>query len=107
MKLAKRKSWKVRMDPGQDPTASFFQGWLLSVLLTSGALSDPVPIDTVVQHWLLAIDRDRIAVGLLLCVKRENSSRMEKVLATNNRNKELFFDIFHVDVILQLSWFVQ
>ena len=34
------------------------------VLLTSGALSDPVLFDTVAQHWLLAIDRDRIAVGL-------------------------------------------
>ena len=37
-----------------------------NVLLTSGALNDPVLFDTVVQHWLLAIDRDRIAVGLLL-----------------------------------------
>ena len=34
------------------------------VLLTSGSLSNPVPIDTVVQHWLLATDRDRIAVDL-------------------------------------------
>ena len=24
--LVKRKSWKVRMDPGRDPTAGFFQG---------------------------------------------------------------------------------
>ena len=31
---------------------------------TSGALSDPVLFDTVAQHWLLAIDCDRIAVGL-------------------------------------------
>ena len=29
------------------PTAGFFQGWLLSVLLTLGALSDPVLIYTV------------------------------------------------------------
>ena len=36
----------------------------LPVLLTSGALSIPVLIDTAVQHWLLAIDRDCIAVGL-------------------------------------------
>ena len=34
------------------------------VLLTSGALSNPVLFDTVVQHWLLAIDHDCIAVGL-------------------------------------------
>ena len=34
------------------------------VLLTSGALSDQVLIDTVVQYWLLAINRDHIAVGL-------------------------------------------
>ena len=53
------------MDPSWDPTAGFFQGSLLSVLLTSDALSDPVPIDTVVQHWLLATDCDCIAVGLL------------------------------------------
>ena len=32
--LAKGKSWKVRLNPGQDPTAGFFSG-LLSVLLTS------------------------------------------------------------------------
>ena len=37
---------------------------MLPVLFTSGALSDPVFFDTVVQHWLLAIDRDRIAAGL-------------------------------------------
>ena len=36
----------------------------MSVLLTSGALSDSVRIDTVVQHWLLAIDCDCITVGL-------------------------------------------
>ena len=54
------------MDPGWDPTAGFFSGLIVtvSVLLTSGALSDPVLIHTVVQHWLLAIDRDCIAVGL-------------------------------------------
>ena len=27
-------------------------------------LSDPVPLDTVVQHWLLATDHDRIAIDL-------------------------------------------
>ena len=43
--LVKRKSRKVRMDPGRDRTVGFFQGWLLSVLLTSGALSDLVLID--------------------------------------------------------------
>ena len=36
------------------------------MIFTSGALSDPVLFDTLVQHWLLAIDRDRIAVGLSL-----------------------------------------
>ena len=30
---------------------AFFQGWLLPVLLTSGALSDPVHIDTLI-HWM-------------------------------------------------------
>ena len=29
-------------------------------------INDPVLFDTVVQHWLLPIDRDRIAVGLSL-----------------------------------------
>ena len=37
---------------------------MLLVLLTPGALSDPVFVDTVVQHWLLAIGRDCIALGL-------------------------------------------
>ena len=54
------------MDLGRDLIAGFFQGWLLLVLLTSVALRDPVPIDTVVQHWLLATNRDCIAVGLSL-----------------------------------------
>ena len=36
----------------------------MPVLFTSGELSDPVLFDTVVQHWLLAIDCDRIVVGL-------------------------------------------
>ena len=36
----------------------------MSGLLASGALSDLVLIDTVIQHWLLAIDRDCIAVSL-------------------------------------------
>ena len=35
------------------------------VLIKSGALSDPVPFDTMVQHSLLATDCDRIAVGLV------------------------------------------
>ena len=42
------------MDPGRDPTAGFLQGRLLSVLLTAGALSDPVLIYTIVEHRLLA-----------------------------------------------------
>ena len=51
----KHNSWIARMDPGRDPTAGFsFQGWLLSVLLTSCVKSDPVLFNTVVQHWLLA-----------------------------------------------------
>ena len=37
---------------------------MLPLLFTSGALSDPVLFESVVQHWLSAIDRDRIAVGL-------------------------------------------
>ena len=45
------------------PQQAFFQGWLLPVLLTSGALSDPVLFKTVVRHWLLTIDHDCIAVG--------------------------------------------
>ena len=64
--MVKLKSWKVRMDLGRDPTANFFQGWLLPVLLLSNALSDLVLFDTVVQHWLQAIDRDRIAIGVSL-----------------------------------------
>ena len=34
------------MDPGWDPAAGFFQGWLLPVLFTFGALSNPVLFDT-------------------------------------------------------------
>ena len=45
-------------------TKAFFQDRLLSVLFTSGALSDLVLIDTVVQYWLLAIDCDCISIGL-------------------------------------------
>ena len=37
----------------------------VSVRLTPGALSDPVLVDTVTQHWLWAIGCDCIAVGLL------------------------------------------
>ena len=36
---------------------------MLPVPLTFG-VSNPVLFDIVVQHWLLAIDRDCIAVGL-------------------------------------------
>ena len=54
----------MRIDPGWDPTAGFFQGRLLPVLFTSGALTNPVLFNTVVQHCFLAIDRDHIAVGL-------------------------------------------
>ena len=53
---------KGRMDPGRDSTAGFFSGL---IVVTSGALSDLVFIDAVVQHWLLANDCDCIAVGLL------------------------------------------
>ena len=52
------------MDPCQDPTTGLFEGCLSLVLLTSGALSDLVIIDTVTQHWLLAINCDHIAIGL-------------------------------------------
>ena len=49
----------------------------MPVLLTSGALSDPVLFDTVVRHWLLAINCDHIAVGLSLSlhplVQKKNS----------------------------------
>ena len=41
------------------PTAGFFQSWLLLILF---APSNLVRINTVVQHWLLAIDCDHIAV---------------------------------------------
>ena len=51
----------------------------LLVLLTSGALSDPVFIDTVVQHWLLDIDRNCIAVGLSF----ECPSFAEKITLSN------------------------
>ena len=52
------------MDPGRDPTAGLFSGLIVVGTVTSGALRDPVPFATVVQRWLLATDRDRIAVGL-------------------------------------------
>ena len=65
----------------------FFQGWLLSVLLTSGALSEPVPIDTVVQHWLLAIDHDCIAVGLSF----ESPSMQQKLNVNISWMKEGFW----------------
>ena len=51
------------MAPGRDPTAGFsYSGVII------GVLSDPVLIYAVVQHWLLATNRDRIAVGLSLSV---------------------------------------
>ena len=45
---------------------------LLSVLLTSGALSNPVLINTVVQRWRLATDRDCIAIGLSFATRAYN-----------------------------------
>ena len=54
------------MNQDRDPTAGFFQGRLLSVLLTSGELSDPVLIHIVVLYWLLTTDCDCIAIGLSL-----------------------------------------
>ena len=52
------------MDAGWDPTAGFF-----SVLIVVGTVNIWSAkllslIDTVVQHWLLAIDCDCIAIGL-------------------------------------------
>ena len=46
----------------------FSQGCYLSVSVVNiiGVLSDPVPIYTAVQHWLLATNHDRIATGLSL-----------------------------------------
>ena len=35
-------------------------------MLTSWVTSDPVLFNTVVQHWLPAVDCDRIAVGLVV-----------------------------------------
>ena len=43
-------------------TLNQYTTWLASI--KSGALSDPVPFDTGVQRWLLATNRDCIAVGL-------------------------------------------
>ena len=55
------------MDRGRDPTAGLSSGLIVAgILLTSDALSDPVLFDTASQHWLLAIDRDRIAVGFVV-----------------------------------------
>ena len=43
--LAKRKSWKVRMDPGWDPTAGLFPGLIVAgAVYIIGVLSDLVPI---------------------------------------------------------------
>ena len=55
---------ELMLNHGWDPIAGFSQGWLLLDLLISGALSDLVLIDSVVQYWLLAIDSDCITVGL-------------------------------------------
>ena len=42
------------MDLGRDPTAAFFfQGWLLSVRLTSGALSDLVLINIFITTHII------------------------------------------------------
>ena len=73
------------MDPGRDPTAGHFSGLIVAGLFTSGALSDPVLFESVVQHWLLAIDRNCITVGLsfesppvsTICKKREKEKERE------------------------------
>ena len=39
-------------------------GISLTGIVPQSALSDLFLIDTVAQHWHLAVDRDRIAVGL-------------------------------------------
>ena len=65
-----------------------FQGWWLSVLLTSSRCDKrSVPIYTVVQHWLLAINCDCITIGL--------SSSPLYVL-------KLVLSIFHRD--LHITW---
>ena len=54
------------MDRGQDPSAGFLGLIVIVAVNIIGVLNDPVPIYTVVQHWLLATDHHDIAVGLLL-----------------------------------------
>ena len=44
----------------------WFSGLIVVNANIFGTLSDPAPINTVVQHWLLATNHDRIDVGLLL-----------------------------------------
>ena len=54
------------MDSGQDNTEKFWGLIVISAVNIIGVLSDPVPIYTVVQHWILAIDCDCIAIGFSL-----------------------------------------
>ena len=42
------------MDLGRDPTEGFFRVDCSHTVNISGALSDPVPIYTVFEHWPLA-----------------------------------------------------
>ena len=49
------------------PQQAFFSGLtVIGAVNIIGAINDLVPIYTVVQHWLLATNRDCIAVGLSL-----------------------------------------
>ena len=50
------------------PQQAFFQGWLLSVLLTSGALSDPVPINAIYRTLLLAYYICTFVTPLTTCI---------------------------------------
>ena len=54
------------MDQGRDPQQPFSGLIVIGTVNIIGVLSDPVSIYTVVQHWRLATDCDRIAVGLPL-----------------------------------------
>ena len=73
---------KLRMDPGRDLTAGLFQGWLLPVLLKSGALSDPVPFN--VEWTKFFVNKYRMEkviciypyelIEILLCVRASTGS---------------------------------
>ena len=52
------------MDPGRDPTSGFYSGLIVASTVNIWCTKQSDPIHSVVQHWLLAIDRDHIAVGL-------------------------------------------